>query len=68
MSKNTFPRAEAEETPTRASKATALMPRWVKISLVIILVLVLVFVIMHLTGHGMGGMHMSFIEDGRRAL
>jgi len=44
------------------------MPRWVMVFLVIILVLVLLFVILHLTGHGMGNMHMSFIEEGGHAL
>lgn len=36
------------------------IPRWVKISAIIILVLVLLFVVLHLTGHGFGDhMHMS---------
>lgn len=68
MSKSTFPRESVEGTPTRTRKATAPMPHWVIAFLAILLVLALVFVILHLTGHGMGQMHMSIIEAGRTML
>ena len=45
------------------------IPRWVKISAIIMLVLVLLFVVLHLTGHGFGDhMHMSGMEQGGPAL
>jgi hypothetical protein len=33
------------------------IPRWVKVSGIVVIVLVLLFVILHLTGNGMGGLH-----------
>ncbi len=68
MSKSPFPRPEVEDAPTRARRATAPMPRWVIVLLVLLLLGVLLFAILHLTGgHGMGHMHMSLIEGGRQA-
>lgn len=68
MSKSVFPRTEVEETPIRTCRTTAPMPRWVKVSLVILLLLALLFVTLHLTGNGMGHMHTSFIEGRGHAL
>ena len=42
------------------------IPRWLKVSVIIVIVLVLLFGILHLTtGNGMGpGMHIPSIEQG----
>lgn len=57
-------------TPMRADRNTPPgIPRWVKISVIIILALVLLFVALHLTGHGFGDhMHMSGMEEGGLSL
>jgi hypothetical protein len=68
MSKSVFPRPEVEDAPARARKATAPMPRWVMVTLLILLLGVLLFLILHFTGHGMGHMQMSIPELGRYAL
>jgi len=42
--------------PDRGSAPS--IPRWVKVSGIIVIVLVLLFVILHLTGNGFGGHHL----------
>jgi hypothetical protein len=65
MSNRVFPRPDVEDTPTRVRKATAPMPRWVLVTLLILLLGVLLFLILHFTGgHGMGHMQMSIPELG----
>ncbi len=69
MSNRVFPRPEVEDTPPRARKTTAPVPRWVIVTLGIILLGVVLFAILHFTGgHGMGHMQMSIPESGRYAL
>ena len=69
MSNSVFPRTQVEETPTRTRRATAPMPRWVMVTLLILLLGVVLFAILHFTGgHGMGHMKMSILESGRYAL
>ncbi len=61
-------RTTEEETSGSARRWITTIPGWVKIAVVIMIILVLLFAILHLTGHGMGHMHMSFLKEGRHML
>jgi hypothetical protein len=50
-------------TPER--RPNTVVPRWVKVFVIIFIALVLLFVVLHLTGNGFGQhMHMSALDQG----